>query len=90
MTAKEGRKRSVRVLVAVGNGRGAAGEWGCDHIRRAGGGGTAVAWAQPWSQWVQAFLTNQIFQRLGLTNLVVNPYNPLESKEGSSYICLFP
>lgn len=26
MTAKEGRKRSVRVLVAVGNGKGAAGE----------------------------------------------------------------
>ena len=28
MTAKEGRRRSVRVLVAVGNGRGAAGECG--------------------------------------------------------------
>ena len=28
MTAKEGRKRSVRVLVAVGNGRGAAGDRG--------------------------------------------------------------
>lgn len=28
MTAKEGRKKSVRVLVAVGNGNGAAGEWG--------------------------------------------------------------
>lgn len=28
MTAKEGRKKSVRVLVAVGNGKGAAGEWG--------------------------------------------------------------
>uniref|UniRef100_A0A8C9AAA1 Small ribosomal subunit protein uS5m n=1 Tax=Prolemur simus TaxID=1328070 RepID=A0A8C9AAA1_PROSS len=27
MTAKEGRKKSVRVLVAVGNGKGAAGEW---------------------------------------------------------------
>lgn len=27
MTAKEGRKKSVRVLVAVGNGNGAAGEW---------------------------------------------------------------
>ena len=27
MTAKEGRKKSVRVLVVVGNGRGAAGEW---------------------------------------------------------------
>ena len=28
MTAKEGRKKSIRVLVAVGNGRGAAGEQG--------------------------------------------------------------
>lgn len=28
MTAKEGRKKSVRVLVVVGNGRGAAGDWG--------------------------------------------------------------
>lgn len=27
MTAKEGRKKSVRVLVAVGNGNGAAGKW---------------------------------------------------------------
>lgn len=27
MTAKEGRKKTVRVLVAVGNGNGAAGEW---------------------------------------------------------------
>lgn len=39
MTAKEGRKRSVRVLVAVGNGRGAAGEWGvgCEELVVEGG-----------------------------------------------------
>lgn len=41
MTAKEGRKKSVRVLVAVGNGNGAAGELG----GIAGGGvGGWVGW----------------------------------------------
>lgn len=39
MTAKEGRKKSVRVLVAVGNGNGAAGE------EKLGGGGRS--WARP-------------------------------------------
>jgi hypothetical protein len=41
MTAKEGRKKSVRVLVAVGNGKGAAGK--LDVIPHGSGGGWVEA-----------------------------------------------
>lgn len=69
MTAKEGRKRSVRVLVAVGNGKGAAGEW---HVLLEAEG-SGVSCAPLWSPWVhaagQTFSTDGTFSGLGSQTL---------------------
>lgn len=72
MTAKEGRKKSVRVLVAVGNGNGAAGEWG--GITPGGGGGGGGSWARP------GLAENLRVHVAGLISLLVKPFSGLGSQ----------